>query len=164
MSIAVTYVSQVSIVETLEGEFISASDNTVTTNGMNRTEGLTGSTAVPVTKYSAFEKALSSGSGTIDLTSLPDANGTAGAVTGDGLKLQVAKFRNKSDNANSITITEGASNGYEMLGNAFTFILLPDQEITVYLDEKAPNISSTTKNIDLSGTGAQVLEVTLVMG
>lgn len=166
MSIAVSYVSQLSVVETLEGEFISPSDNTVTTNGMNRSEGLTGASLVPVTKYSAFQLALTAGAATLDFTSLPDLNGTAGAVDATGLKLQMAKFRNKSDNANSMSITKGAANGYgtTAAGGTFTVPLDPDQEWTLYLDEKAPDVSGTVKTIDITGTGAQVIEVFLVFG
>ena len=83
MSIAVTYNSQASIVETLEGEYISPGDPTVTTNGLNTTAGLTASTTPPVTKYSAFQKALSTGTGTIDLTSLTGANGATVATRAD---------------------------------------------------------------------------------
>ena len=165
MSIAATYVSQVTIVETGEGVFLGT-DNTITTNGMNRSEGLTGATAVPVTKYSSFQKALAAGVGTIDLTSLPDFNGAAGAVTFLGLKVQMIKVRSKSDNANPITITKGASNGYGFgaAGATFTIPLEPDCEATIYLDDKAPDVAAGAKTFDLSGTGSQVLEVTLVAG
>ena len=165
MSVAVTYVSQITIVETGEGVFLGT-DNTLTTNGMNRTEGLTGASAVPVTKYSSFRQALTAGTATIDLTSLPDYNGTAGAVTFLGLKLQMIKVRGKSDNANPITITKGASNGYGLgaAGATFTIPLEPDCEATIYLDDKAPDVAAGTKTFDLAGTGSQVLEVTLVAG
>lgn len=165
MSIAATYVSQITVVETGEGVFLGT-DNTLTTNGMNRTEGLTGSSGVPVTKYSSFRQALTAGAATIDLTSLPDYNGTPAAVTFLGLKVQMIKVRGKSDNANPITITKGASNGYGLgaAGATFTIPLEPDCEATIYLDDKAPDVAAGAKTFDLTGTGSQVLEVTLVAG
>lgn len=163
MSVAVTYVSQINAVETSGGAFVGT-DNTVTVNGMNRTESLTASTSVPVTTQTAFQKALSAGAGTIDLTDLPDHNGVASEIDGTGLKLQVAKFANPSSNANSITVTFGASDPYLLAGSAWKVILQPGQEVTFFLNEAAPNIASNAKDIDIAGTGSQVLNVQLIMG
>jgi hypothetical protein len=163
MSISVTYVSQATVVETLEGEFVGT-DDTVTTNGLNTSETLGAGSTPPATKYSAGSKALSSGSATIDLTSLPDANGTAGAVTLTGLKLAVAKFRNKSTNANAMTIVFGASNPCTSLGAAFNVTLQPGEELTYRGKDLAADIDSTHKTFDVTGTGAQVLEFEFVAG
>lgn len=166
MSISVGYVSQVSVVETLEGQYVSSSDATVTTNGMNVTTTLTASTTPPATKYSSGRLTLSSGTGTLNLTSLPDANGVAAAVTFDGLKPQVAKFRNLSTNANAITIAKGASNGYTGFGSAFSMTLQPGDEWTFKGNDNSgvTDVSSTVKNLDITGTGSQVLEFSLVAG
>lgn len=166
MSIAVTYNSQASIVETLEGEYISPGDPTVTTNGLNTTAGLTASTTPPVTKYSAFQKALSGGSGTIDLTSLPDANGVAAQVDFTGLKLQVVKLRNLATNANAITVEVGASNGHTLFGATWEITLQPGDEFLWKGNDNSgvPNVASNNKAIDISGTGSQILEVLLVAG
>src|SRR5512143_2810359 len=99
MTLAVAYASQLTVVERLTGDYVGT-DNTVTTNGLNTNEGWTASSTQPASKYSAGTKALSAGAGTIDLSALPDADGTAGAVDFTGLKVQAAKFRNKADNAN----------------------------------------------------------------
>lgn len=164
MSITVTYVSQATVVETLGGGYVSSADATVTTNGLNTTAELTASTTPPATKYSAGQKALSSGSGTIDLTSLPDSDGVAARVDFTGLKVQLAKLRNPSTNANNITVTEGASNGYELHGNAFTMLLRPGEEVTWKGADGAPDVASGARTIDLSGTGSQVLEFEFVAG
>ena len=164
MSLSVSFASTLTVVQTDEGEYVSPADPTVTIIGLNEAATYTGSTAVPVTKHTAFQKALSSGTGTIDLTSLPDHNGVAGQVDGTGLKVQFARFRNLSTNANDITITFGASNPYNLLGSAFVIVLAPGQMVSLKLDEAAPDIASGAKDIDISGTGAQILEVQLVMG
>ena len=166
MSISVTYNSQATVVDTLGGGFIDSVDSTVTVNGMNATATLTASTTPPVTAYSAFSKTLSSGSGTIDLTSLPDNNGVAAAVTLNGLKPQVVKLRNKSTNANAITVAKGASNGYTGFGSAFSLTLQPGDEFLWKGNDNSgvTDVGSGAKTLDLTGTGSQVLEVEIIAG
>jgi hypothetical protein len=163
LSIQVGYISQVSVVETKAGTYVG-SDNTVTTTGLNTTTQLGAATTPPATKYSAGQQALTSGSATLDLTSLPDENGTAGAVTLTGLKLAVVKFRNKATNANALTIAKGASNGCSSLGSAFSITLQPGEEVTYLGQALAANVDSTHKTFDVTGTGSQVLEFELVAG
>lgn len=164
MSLSVNYVSKATVVETLEGGMISANDNTVTTTGMNVDATLTASTTPAVTKYSAGTATMSGGAVTIDLTSLPDTNGTAGAVTLTGMKLAVAKFRNKSTNANEITIAKGASNGHTGFGSAFSITLQPGDEVMFKFNDNSGNVAvgGTDKTIDISGTGSQVCEYEFV--
>lgn len=164
MSITVSYNSQLTVVETLEGPYVSSSDSTVTTNGLNTTVERTASTTQPVTKYSAFLKALAAGAATIDLTSLPDAGGNAGAVTFNGLKLQFAKFINPSTNANAITIAKGASDGHTGLGSSFSITLQPGSEFMWKGNDNSADVGSSDKTFDLSGTGTQALQVELVAG
>lgn len=163
MSLAVAYVSMVTVVETKEGDFVGT-DNTVTTSGLNSASDLNASSTPPATKYSAGTKTLSSGSATVDLTSLPDENGTAGAVTLTGLKLALVKLRNKSDNANAMTVAVGASNGCTSLGADFSITLQPGEEIAYKGMDLAADVDSTHKTFDVTGTGAQVLEFEFVAG
>lgn len=163
MAITVNYVSQLTVVEELSGEYLG-DDDTVTTNGLNTTEEFTASTAVPVSKYSAGQLTLSGGSGSIDLTSLPDANGVAGAVTFLGLKVNAYKFRNKSTNANNITIAEGASNGYPLHGASFTLTLRPGEELTYRGKDLGTDVAAGDRILDVTGTGSQILEFELVAG
>lgn len=164
MSIAVTRVIQLSVVETLEGEFIDPEDATVTINGLNTSESLSSSTTPPATKVSTGQLAMSAGAATLDLTSLPDTAGVAGAVDGTGLKVQSYIFRNPEANANNITLTEGASNGYELHGNGWTVQLRPGELISCQFQDGAPDIASGAKDIDISGTGTQALDFEIVMG
>ncbi|NBW11143.1 MAG: hypothetical protein EBR82_24245 [Caulobacteraceae bacterium] len=162
MAVALTYAANLTAVETYSDTFVSSSDNTVTFSGLNSSGTYNAGTGVPVTKVASYEVAMSAGAATINLRSLTGINGST--VDGNGLKAQFVKFKNKSTNANAITITEGASNGYELLGNAFTLVLKPGQEITMNLNEQAPDISDSAKTIDISGTSSQVLQIFVAMG
>jgi hypothetical protein len=164
-SVAATYVSSITAVETIDSAsapFASASDKTITHTGLNKTASLTGATTPPVTKHAANELTLSSGAGTLDLRALVGTNG--GAVDGNGLKVQCIKFVNKSTNANSMTIGEGASDGYELCGNAWSVTLAPGQEFLFYGNDATPDIGAAAKDIDIAGTGSQVLQYQVVMG
>jgi len=165
VSIEVTYAVTGTIVETLTGPFVSAADATTTTNGLNIAGVLNASSTVPATKYAAGRLTLSSGSGTLDLTALPGRTADE-VVDGTGLKLQLLILHAKSDNANPITATKGASNGYGLnaAGGTWTMTLDPDTTGVRFLKDAAPDIDSTHKTIDVSGTGSQVLDYEIVMG
>lgn len=164
MSIAVAYASTVTTVETFDTNVpaISAGDNTITHTGYNTSANLNAGTTQPATLAAYFLKALSSGAATIDLTALSGTGGVT--VDGTGLKVQVAKFKNPSTNANTITVTFGASNAYLLGGAAFKFILQPGMEITVFGNDATPDVGSSTKNIDIAGTGSQALQCSIVLG
>jgi len=129
---------------------------------LNASADLDAASSVPVTKVANFDQALTAGAATIDLTALPGINGAT--VNGSGLKVQLLRVQAKSTNANAITLTEGASNGYELAGNAWKAAVQAGQELTFYANEKAPDIGSGAKTIDLAGTETQALEVLIVMG
>jgi hypothetical protein len=164
MSVAVSIVHKLLAIETLETGVpaAAAADKTVTHSGFDRTFTLNSATTPPATKCAYFSQALSTGAATIDLTALPGVNG--GTVNGTGLKVQAIRFENPAANANAITIGEGASNGYELLGNAWTVPLQPGQIAQYYLKDLSPDISGSAKTMDLTGTGSQTLNVSLVLG
>jgi len=161
MPVSVRHRSEITTTETLGDENLSSADNGVTF-ALTTDKVLNAGSTPPATKRASFKTTLTAGVATIDLRALSGLNG--GVVDGNGLKVQVLKFRGKSDNANPITVKEGAANGYELLGNLFTLDVKAGQEVTLFLNGAAPVISSTTKNIDLVGTGSQVLEGEIVMG
>lgn len=163
MTISVGYVSQVAVVETLGGVFVSPGDNTIT-SGINTQMTLNASSTPPASKDSEGTIAMTAGAATIDLTSLPDKNGNAGAVTLTGLRLAVVKLRNKATNANPITVAKGASNGCTSLGAAFSITLQVGEEMTLLGQNLAAVVDGTHKTFDLSGTGSQVLEFEFVAG
>lgn len=167
MAVSVTYEAKCKVVETVADTFVSSTDNTVTFNnaandGINKTATLNSGSTPPATKHAGGELTLTAGAGTLDLRALTGLAG--GAIDGNGLKVQVAKFRNKSTNANLMTISEGAANGYSLLGSAWTLDLQPGQEITLFGNDATPDVAGTDKDIDIAGTGSQVLEYEIVMG
>lgn len=122
------------------------------------------------TKQVTGELTLSSGTGTLDLTSLVGLNGVA--VTATGLKLLAYRFTNKAGNANSMTIGVGASNGFTGLGATF-FKGLPapvggSKPIGSWCAgcEGAGGVAvgSSLKTLDVAGTGSQVLRYELTFG
>ena len=163
MSVRATIVSNLTIIETVGDTYASSADNTVTLNGMNETISRTGSSTPAVTKSAAFRVTMSGGAATINLAALSGLNGATIDLT--GLKLQAIKFRNLSTNANDITIVPGAANGYNIFGAADGKVVLsPGQSILMSLQDQGQDVASGDRTIDISGTGSQVLEVTLVAG
>lgn len=162
-TLSVSWASQITVVETFTGNYIASADNTATTNGLNETGTLTASTSVPVIKHVAYQKTMSGGAATIDLTSQPGIN-TAETIDMTGLKVQLAKFRNLATNANNITVAKGASNGHTLLGASWEFTLAPGQSVTIYGNEAVADVAAGVKTIDITGTGSQVLEIQMVAG
>jgi hypothetical protein len=164
MGVTVNYASKVQTEETLTSNVpaVPAADAVITHSGYNTNQTLTSATTPPATQVAYFSQALSSGSATIDLTSLTGANGIS--IDGSTLKVQVAKFKNPSSNANSIKVDVGATNGYQLSGAGWEVTLEPGQETTLYLNDASPDIGASAKTLDLTGTGSQALEVSLVLG
>jgi hypothetical protein len=164
MSVSALYALTVTTTETLETNVpaASATAKAVTHNGYNSSGTLTATSTVPATQCAYFEKALVAGAATIDLTALTGTNGAT--VSLSGLKVQLLKIKNKATNANAITVGEGAANGYELAGNAWSMILQPGQEFLFGGNDAAPDVGASAKNIDLAGTGTQAVEVAIVGG
>lgn len=137
------------------------SDRTLRWDGINTELTLNASSTPAVTKFVRMDQALTAGSATIDLTSLTGANDES--VTFSGLKVQVAKFKNKSGNA-EMTIKFGVANPYNLLGASWTLKLADGAEITIYIPEGAPDVAGGAKDIDISGTDSEELEVQLFAG
>ena len=116
---------------------------------------------MPVTKSVYFVVSLSGGAATIDLTSLTGVNNES--VDGTGLKLQVLKMKNRTGNA-TMTIDVGASNGYELAGAGFEATLQAGQELTFFGNDATPDIGASAKTLDLTGTGTESAEISIVMG
>jgi hypothetical protein len=150
------------VTEILAANVADMSDKTVVHNGYNASKTLNAISSPPASLTANGEIALVTGAKTIDLTALVGSNNLA--VSGTGLRVQVVKLRNKSTNANSMTFAKGASNGYDGLGASFSITLAPGGEATIYLNDAGGDIGATNKNIDVSGTGVQVIEWQCVLG
>lgn len=164
MSVTLAYDSNLTVVETLEANVPAASsaNRRVTHSLFNTTKALNAATVPPVTKIAAFNKALVAGAATIDLTALLGTNGAT--VDGTGLKVVAFKAKAPAANANEITLTEGAVDGYALAGATFKIGVKPGQEVTFYGDDDAPVIAGADKTIDMAGTGVQTLDIEIVMG
>lgn len=164
MSVSVTYATTLTIAETLATNVpaATAANRVVTHNQFNKNVTLTGATSPPVTTCANFNKAMSGGAATVDLTALTGTNGAT--VDGTGLKVQCMKVSAPASNANAITLKFGASNPYNLLGSAFQVQLSPGQEIQIFGDDDTPDIASNAKNLDMAGTGTQSLDFAIVMG
>ena len=162
MSVTLSYSSKISVSETLETNVPAATDKGVTHTGYDTTATLNATSTPAATKFAAFEKALSTGTATIDLTALVGTNGAA--VDGSGLRVQAIKFRNKSTNANVMTLSKGASNGYDGLGASASITLSPGGEVLLLLKGAGAVIGGTNKNLDLAGTLTQVAEIGIILG
>lgn len=153
MAVEVTYGCALTTVETLEVNVPAATEpNRVVTHDQFNTP----SEQIDATDVAYFEQALTAGSATIDLTAAPHVNGLE--VDGSDLKVKAMRFRAKSDNAGPMTIESGASNGF----GAFEFVLAPGAEITIKGNDTTVEVDKYT--IDLSGTGTDKVEVTLIFG
>lgn len=164
-TVSVAYKSKVTITQTFTGDYIDSDNNTVAHDGLDVEQTYTASTTPPVTMATTFRTTLSSGNATINLLAL--AGLTAGeTINTNGLKIQLAKFRNLSSNANAITIQEGASNGHPLLGASFSATLQPGQELTFANNgvDVGTDVAAADSTWDVSGTGSQILEVGIVAG
>lgn len=157
--------SGITVTQTFTGDYVSSADNTITLNGLNASNTYTASTAVPVTKATAFRVTMSGGTGSIDLTALPGATADE-TIDCTGLKLQAMLIRSLAANANAITVAKGASNGYGLpsAGTTFTVTLSPGQSILFFGNDSAPDVASGARVMDVTGTGSQILEVEIICG
>lgn len=164
MSVSTSFSTLVSTNETLETnvEAMSEAGKVVGYDQYDTSLTLDADSSPPATKCAFAPVAMTAGAATIDLAALTGANGATVNLT--GLKVQVAKFKAKADNAGAVTLSEGASNGYELGGNTWKFALLPGMEITIYGNDATPDVGSGAKNMDMAGTLTDAVEVSIIAG
>ena len=162
MSVSVTYAATCTVVETLGNNTGSAPAATrvITHTDYNEAATLTGATTPPVTTVAAFLLTLSSGAATVDLRALTGTNGAS--TDGNGLKVQILRVKNLG--ANILTIVPGASNGIDLLGASSSLTIPAGGHAQFYFNDASPDIAAGDKTLDVTGTGAQTSEWTIVMG
>lgn len=165
MSVSIAMQSKVTTTETLTGPFISAADSTVQITGMDESGTYDATTSVPITKVAAYEVTMSGGAATINLAALTGLTAEE-VVDGTGLKVQFIKFKSKTTNANVLTVTRGASNGWgpDAAGSAFTIPMSPGQSWLMSGADAGQDVASGDRTIDVSGTGSQVLQIFVGLG
>lgn len=165
MAVSVTLAETLSIAEILTGNTVGVASNsqkTVTHSAFNLSTSLNSGTSPAVTGCAVFTQALTDGAATIDLTSMTGTNGVT--VSANGTKVVAIMLKATATNTAGITVGEGASNGYELLGNAWKIVLKPSQQILLFASDEAPVVGSSAKTIDLAGTGTESLSVVVVYG
>lgn len=128
-------------------------------NAFDRTSAVLNSASTPpVDDIVADTLAMTSGAVTLDLTAIAYNGGT---VDLSGKKPQVILFRN--DNSNSITIAEGASNGYQLMGGEN--IVVPAGSLFLMLwNETLPDVAAADAELDITGTGTDSLKFAIAAG
>lgn len=162
MGVSVVYTSKLTATETLTNNVPDASSPSVLHNGFDSSFTLNSSSTPAATVMASFNKALSGGAATIDLTALVGTGG--GAVSLNGLKVRAIKITAPIGNANPITLVNGASNGHNLTGGAISIVIYPGQEILMYLKDASVAVDGTHKTWDLSGTAAQSLNFEIIGG
>lgn len=160
-TITATLTSNLQANETFSGGL--PGNNTVPFAPLNESVTLNATTSPAATKHTPFSQPLTSGSATVDLTNLPGCTADE-VVNGTGLKVQLIKLQNPATNANAITVAQGGSNAYGLLGSTFSITLQPGQSVAINGDGATPTVGSGAKNLALTGTGAQALNIHVVFG
>lgn len=157
MAVSVTYNFGITTRETLTAGAVDSSNPQVSSAAYNESAVLNATSTPPATQKSAFLLTLTAGAATINLAAL---NGLNGTIDGTGLRVQLIRIKNLG--ANSMTFSEGASNGIAL---ACGSIVVPaggiDQKL---LNDASPDIAAGDRTIDVAGTAAQTAEVTIVLG
>ena len=163
MAVVLTLRMEATVAETITIGTPQADDanSLVTHDGMNIADDLNAASPVPATKVAVFNQALSGGAATIDLTALVGTN--LGAVTFLGLKVQCLFMFNPLGN-NDITIADGVANGYGLGGADFKVVLHPGQGFLFRGLDLEADVAGGAKDIDITGTGVEELECTIVAG
>lgn len=167
MAVSANYSFGMLTTETLEAgiDGVATGGDKIKYSAFDESGTLNASSTPPATKCSFDNIALVAAAKTIDLTALTGANGATVDLT--GLKVQLLRITNLG--ANSMTFSEGASNGYELLGNGWS-ITVPGtagdrkSTIQILLPDTAPDVAAGAKNIDVAGTGTQQFELSIVAG
>lgn len=162
MSVAVTYSAIATVVETLPTNTGSAAASTrvVTHAEYNESASLNSGSTPPVTLVAEFLLTLSSGAATIDLRTLTGTNGAV--VDGNGLKVQIVRIKNLG--ANDMTIKGGSATPHNLFTVTTGQKIFPGGHIQHFTNDNGDDIDATHKFWDVTGTGAQTAEVTIIMG
>lgn len=128
---------------------------------------LTATTTPAVSKVFSKSVNLSSGAGSLDLTSLTGPAGTTVDFT--GLKVHLVKLACPSTNTAGITVDRAASTAYNLFGadnaSAEQVEVLPGASLLFYHgNDQTEDVDATHKDVQLAGTGSEAIEVILVAG
>ncbi len=163
MSVSVSYVSNLTVAEALETNVADLSDKSIVHSGFNTALTASAASTPPATKVAAGVVNVTSGAGSIDLTSLP-LGAQGAAVDFTGLRVQFLKLKAPATNANPITISKAVSNGYDGFGAAFSLTLYPGGEQLIRTNDAGNDVGGANKALTLAGTAAQGIDIEVVAG
>lgn len=162
-SVEATLAMTLNVVETLgtDADSVGSSNNTVTHNQFSKAQVTLNSASTPaVSQVYSQLVTMTAGAKTLDLTSLATLNG--GTFDATGLTIIAMRLKASSGNANPITIEPGAANGYDFQGADWQWTGDAEDEALFYSDDNAPTVAGADKDLDISGTGSQTIEVTIL--
>lgn len=165
-SVTCNIVAKLSAVEVLDAADVpgatSTSDRTVTHNLCDKNTKLETSTAPD--PEAVVTKAFTA-TATLDLTAAPKSGGSTQDLTGK--KLLALILRAPTTNASAATFAKGATNGYEFNSTA-SYVLRPGERLLRFYESGETTdhaaVSGSAKNIDVTLSGSDDLDVTMVFG
>lgn len=122
------------------------------THEITGTSGSLSPTSSPaITKVHSGVHTLTAGAETIDLTSL--AGPHASTITFLALKVRLIKIKAASTNTHAIVFVDGASNGYNIWGDASGSLTVPPDGVAMlYFANGLDAVASGDRTIDVSST------------
>lgn len=165
MAVTATYDFKLSVSDAIALGLDLVADQTFTHVIDGDSGSLTGSSTPAVSKAWSDEVQLTAGALSLDLTSLSRGS-VLSSLDLTGLKLQLIKIKAAIANTDTVTIADGASNGYSIFGDTSGSITLGSGDVAMFLfAETLPDVSATVKTIDISSSDTDaVLEIILVAG
>lgn len=108
-----------------------------------------------------LSKTLSGATGTLDLTAAPLARQPAVTTNLTGAKLFAIQISAPVTNVGAITVKQGATNGFPILGSASLAVLNPGDRIILLSSSITPKqaVDATHKTIDYSGTSGDTVKI-----
>ena len=123
---------------------------------------LDSTTTPPVTTVWTDNVALSAGAATLDLELLLKDDLPSAIFT--GLKVQVLVVSCPQVNTGAITMTPGASNGYDLGGASMSVAVNPGDTLVFFFLDTAPDVAAADSELDFAGTGSETFDILMVAG
>lgn len=158
MSVSVGFNLSISPDETITSIADLVADTVFRHKSSGTTSGsLDANSTVPATKVASDSITLSGGTATIDLSALVGINaGTA--VNFTGLKVQLIFLYAKTTNTSGVVFVDGASNGYNIFGDASgSLTLLAGSSALIYCPNVLDDVGSSDDEIDVSSSDADAI-------
>lgn len=159
MSVSCRYAFNLTTTETLESGVAGVSSPSLSHNAYDESGTLNASSTPPATKIATFLMTLSAGAATINLAALTGVNGASIDLT--GLRVQMLRIKNLSA-SNALTFSEGASNGIALVG--LPEVVPAGGIFQKFYNDASPDIAAADRTIDVSGTGTDTAEITIIAG